>query len=88
MRHIVFALILAVLLPGAAAEMRAGLPTPCIGDKIVHVAELPNQATPDGQRFNLGYRFSGCFSGEWVGYIGDSDRYLSFSPGHMQMYQQ
>jgi len=54
----------------------AGIPIPCTGEKLVKVADLPATAQIGGQHFDLGYKFSWCFSGAFVGYLGNSSHYL------------
>jgi len=64
------------------AEARRGVvPIPCTGDKVVKIADLPEGFRhASGVKIDLGYVYHGCFEGEWVGYVGSSDTYISFKP--------
>lgn len=69
----------------SASGAKAGVPIPCTGETIVKVLDLDTadlaaaQAQKTGKpprKIDLGYKFSGCFSGKWVGYTGSSRSYL------------
>ena len=62
---------------GGATVAQAGIPIPCTGESIVKVMDLANMPKArNGERLALVYKFKGCFSGEWVGYVGSSSAYL------------
>lgn len=52
----------------------AGIPIPCTSDKSFKMAEQ-GVKRQDGKTIYLGYKYSGCFSGEWIGYL-DGRSYL------------
>lgn len=54
-----------------ATPAAAGIPIPCTGEKLFKVSEQ-GVARPDGSTIHLGYKTSYCISGEWVGYVSDS----------------
>lgn len=70
----------AVCVPVHDAEARRGIvPIPCTSDKVVKVADLPTTFRhKSGTKIDLGYVYHGCFSGEWAGYLGGSDKYIPF----------
>ena len=85
MRKVMQALAIAYALFAVIGPAQAGIPIPCTGDTIVKVLDLDTadiaaaQSAKSGKpakKIDLGYKFSGCTGGEWVGYIGDSRRYL------------
>lgn len=64
--------------PGAG---HAKVPIPCTGEKIVKVADLPQTEAftlPGGGHVDLGYLYQSCFAGKWIGYIGNSNRYVTW----------
>ena len=86
MRRIFKALVAAVgfaaLFSGSPAQ--AGIPIPCTGEAIVKVLDLPRvdaarspEDLQNTKHFDLGYKFNGCWGGEWVGYTGNSATYLA-----------
>ena len=80
---LVLFLAFTVALPSVAA---ANLPLPCTGETLVKVLDIPalrgvgipaNKSMKE-KRLDLGWKFSGCFSGgTWVGHLGDSKIYAS-----------
>jgi hypothetical protein len=79
--------LLASLLAGlglGSIAAQAKVPIPCTSEKIVKVADLPRTeafAMPGGQHVDLGYLYQGCFSGQWIGYVGSSSRYMTWKDG-------
>lgn len=58
---------------------------------VVKVADLPNTADfqrEDGSYVDLGWRYVGETGGEWVGYIGSDDNYLTVSPDQLTTIMQ
>lgn len=71
----------------------AGVPIPCTGEAVIKVLDIPAlkgleiQANR-GQReksLDLGYKYTGCFSGKWVGYLGSSRSYLPLNENQLKM---
>jgi hypothetical protein len=78
----VFAVVIALTAASGGAEARrGGLPIPCMSSKLVKVMDLQDLTDARGTRVDLGYMYTGCFSGEWIGYIGSSSQYLTFKDG-------
>lgn len=50
---------------------QAGIPIPCTGEKLTKISEN-GVARPDGSTVYLGYKTSYCITGEWVGYVSDT----------------
>lgn len=59
----------------SATPAAAGIPIPCTGDKSFKMAET-GVKRQDGRTVYLGYKYSGCSSGEWIGYI-DGRNYMT-----------
>lgn len=63
----------------AAPNAKSGLLIPCTGEHVVLVKKLPREArikTAQGfVHVDLGYKFSGCMDGGWVGYVENGHRY-------------
>ncbi len=79
-RLLAFTVVLVALLYGTVGA-EAKVPIPCTSEKIVKVAALPKTAEfalPNGQHINLGYLYTGCLSGRWIGYVGSSSRYMTW----------
>lgn len=83
MRQSLKTLLIAASLLLAASPAYAGIPIPCTGETIVKVLDIdsvrgrkPGIAGLIERPIDLGYKFSGCTSGKWVGYTGESGRYL------------
>ena len=76
-----FAVTLTTVTPTTA---QAGIPIPCTADRIVKVADLPADFQKEGRQVSLGYMFTGCLSGEFVGYLGDGRQYLKLSDDMQQ----
>lgn len=75
-----FTVVLVALLYGTVGA-EAKVPIPCTSEKIVKVAALPKTADfalPNGQHIDLGYLYTGCVSGKWIGYVGSSSRYMTW----------
>lgn len=49
----------------------AGIPIPCTGDKSFKMAEQ-GVKRQDGRTVYLGYKYSYCLKGEWIGYINEN----------------
>lgn len=87
--HLSVALLLLVAAPSAA---EAGVPIPCTGESIVKVLDIPSLAQVDvdaqgrriERRFDLGYKFSGCFGGEWVAHVGSDHKYVTVGEAKLQ----
>lgn len=80
----VLALTTVLLMGPMIGHAHAGIPIPCTGEHLVTVKETPpNLTVPAGEgktaHINLGYKFDGCFSGEWVGYSGEGSRYYKLN---------
>ncbi|MFM2423169.1 MAG: hypothetical protein RL291_1699 [Pseudomonadota bacterium] len=71
--------VLSLILLNAPAKA-AKLPIPCTGETLVKVLDIPQSQTVIGRRIDLGYKFTGCSGGEWVGYTGSSSSYLPLKP--------
>jgi hypothetical protein len=70
----------AAMVVASAVPAEAGIPIPCTGESIVKVRDIPNAPrAKNGHRVALGYKFKGCFDGEWVGYIGSRRQYIRLS---------
>jgi len=85
--YFVCAFIACVLVPGNAF---AGIPIPCTGEHLVLVEELPGdvkiQTSHGLVHINLGYKFSGCTSGKWVGYPGSGRTYYDLPEAVLELY--
>jgi hypothetical protein len=80
----IFVLLAAVLMAtglGVQPADAGKVPIPCTSEKIVKVADLPGIKGPRGQTVALGWLYTGCFSGRWVGYVGSSTSYLTWQDG-------
>lgn len=66
-----------VLVTAGTAE--ADILIPCTGEHLVKVLDIPWPADTPPPRIDLGYKFNGCFGGEWVGYAGNDTKYLHVS---------
>ena len=75
------------LVPGEAS---AGIPIPCTGEHLVLVEELPEDVkipTSNGLvHVDLGYKFSGCTGGKWVGYPGSGRTYYNLPEAVLELY--
>jgi hypothetical protein len=80
MRQFIFAVTLALGAATASGTAEAGIPLPCTGEKIIKVADIPRMEAMGGAKMDLGYKFSWCFSGEWIGHIGSDSRYMPLDP--------
>jgi hypothetical protein len=69
-----------VLLKAPAEAAKLPIPIPCTGETLVKVLDIPQSETVIGRRIDLGYKFTGCSGGEWIGYIGSSSSYLPLKP--------
>lgn len=65
---------------GLARQADAGVPIPCTGESVVTVKEAPAAART---KMHLGYKFSGCSGGEWVGYTGSGSRYYNLNEAQL-----
>lgn len=81
------------LLVAAPAAAHAGIPIPCTGESIVKVLDIPVLAQVEvdagghkiEKRFDLGYKFSGCFGGEWIAHTGSDREYVAVDDARLQM---
>jgi hypothetical protein len=71
------ALALAAMFMSSAAS--AGVPIPCTGERLIKVSE-EGMKRPDGVIVYLGYKYSGCSDGAWVGYLS-TRQYLTLRDG-------
>jgi len=83
MRQLLKTLLIAAGLWLITSPAYAGIPIPCTGETIVKVLDIDsvpgrNPGIPGliERPVDLGYKFSGCGNGRWVGYTGQSGRYL------------
>jgi hypothetical protein len=85
--YFVCAFFACALVPGEAS---AGIPIPCTGEHLVLVEELPKDVripTSNGLvHVNLGYKFSGCTGGKWVGYPGSGRTYYDLPEAVLELY--
>lgn len=73
-----------------ARQAEAGIPIPCTGQHVVLVGELP----PDVQiqtrqglvHIDLGYKFTGCTGGKWVGYAGEGRAFYNLPQATLELY--
>ena len=75
---VAFALLFVLFSGTSAAEARGRGKAeliPCLGDRIVKMADLPGEADAAGRPVRLGYAFTLCFSGHWVRY-SDGSRFF------------
>ena len=87
------AFVLAVVTQGLQViPASAGrIPIPCTGEALVKVLDIPvlqalqAQGTAGDQVTALGYKFIGCFGGEWVGYTGSSSTYAALDETKLKM---
>ena len=72
----VFAGLLSLLITMVPAT--AGIiPIPCTGEKIVRLQDLDGvPLAAIGSKVGLGYLYTGCFSGRWIGHTGSDSRYI------------
>ncbi|MGE0768863.1 MAG: hypothetical protein AB7L90_20675 [Hyphomicrobiaceae bacterium] len=74
----------------APRNAEAGLPIPCKGEHLVLVKDLPPDVkiqTDNGLvHIDLGYNFSGCTSGRWVGYSEAGQRYYDVPESVLELY--
>ncbi len=95
MLRVVFALICAIIAAaglGTDAEAkRKGFVIPLPGlsrgdtvERVVDLPDVPALQRADGSYIDLGYLHKRNGGGKWVGYIGSSTRYLSFSPEQLE----
>lgn len=69
-------IMLAALLAGVSVAEAGKVPIPCTGEKIVRVADLPAAIDAgNGRHLGLGYLYTGCFSGKWIGHVGSDTQY-------------
>jgi hypothetical protein len=71
-------------------EASAGIPIPCTGEHLVLVRQLPDDVKIQTHRglvhINLGYKFSGCTDGKWVGYSGTGRTYYDLPEAVLELY--
>jgi hypothetical protein len=72
----VFAGLLSLLITIVPAT--AGIvPIPCTGEKIVRLQDLAGMPpATTGSPVGLGYLYTGCFSGRWIGHTGSDSQYI------------
>lgn len=80
-RHVIVATAVwfAMLCAAGTAEAKK-VPIPCTGESLVKVVDIPATEALIGKRVDLGYKFSGCSGGDWVGYVGSSSQYVRLTP--------
>lgn len=81
LRPFLITIVLALVLPATAEAGK--VPIPCTGERLVKVLDIPWPATGGMPKIDLGYKFTGCWGGEWVGYTGGSGKYLQLSTEQM-----
>jgi len=77
----------ALLASPAAARGGHSIPIPCLDEQVVKVLELPQTAAqreifPGSRglsRIDLGYKFTHCFWGEWVGFKSETGQHLALN---------
>lgn len=88
-----FVLSLFAALLALPATALAGLPIPCTGEAVIKVLDVPalkgleiqaNRGQRE-KRLDLGYKYTGCFSGTWVGYLGSNRSYLTLNENQLKM---
>lgn len=75
------------------APASAGIPIPCTGETLVKVLDIPALAgievpanrTMATKRLDLGWKFTGCSGGEWIGHIGSNSSYVSLDAERLTM---
>lgn len=83
LRAFLITIVLALVLPATAEAGQ--VPIPCTGERLVKVLDIPWPATGGMPKIDLGYKFTGCWGGEWIGYTGESGKYLHLSTEQMSL---
>ena len=77
-----FAIVASVMFAPSTAS--AGIPIPCTGDKIVKIADMPDEMRINGELVHLAYVFQYCTTGKFVLAVVDGSGYYNLDSEHFQ----